>query len=124
MKKNSLFRPDTQFKISRSKIDLFCECPCCFYLDRKLGISPPPGFPFNLNNAVDCLLKKEFDEYRAKGIPHPLMVQNDLRAIPFMHDQLDEWRSNFKGITYVHEETRFRITGAIDELWVDDAPVH
>ena len=50
-------------KISRSKIDLFLECPRCFYLDIQKKIKRPQGFPFNLNNAVDMLLKKEFDRH-------------------------------------------------------------
>ena len=53
------------FKLSQSKIDLFLECPRCFYLDRRLGVGRPPGFPFALNAAVDTLLKQEFDIYRA-----------------------------------------------------------
>lgn len=61
------------FRLSRSKLDLFIDCPRCFYLDRKLGIAQPPGFPFSLNAAVDRLLKKEFDIHRARGTPHPLM---------------------------------------------------
>ena len=44
------------FRISRSKIDLYTECPKCFYLDRKLGVAPPPGFPFSLNSAGGTLL--------------------------------------------------------------------
>ncbi|MDO8571096.1 MAG: hypothetical protein Q7R79_00265, partial [bacterium] len=61
------------FKISRSKIDLFLSCPRCFYLDRRLGVGRPPGFPFSLNSAVDALLKKEFDFHRANQSAHPLM---------------------------------------------------
>ena len=53
------------FKLSRSKIDLFLECPRCFYLHRRLGVGRPPGYPFTLNVAVDALLKKEFDIHRA-----------------------------------------------------------
>lgn len=49
------------FKLSRSKIDLFLNCPRCFYFDRRLGVARPPGFPFALNSAVDHLLKLEFD---------------------------------------------------------------
>ena len=40
------------FKLSRSKVELFIDCKRCFYLDRRLGIGRPPGFPFNLNSAV------------------------------------------------------------------------
>ncbi|MCO6434707.1 hypothetical protein, partial [Nitrosomonas nitrosa] len=67
-----LYRPDSTeaFKLSRSKIDLFLQCPRCFYFDRRLGVGRPPGFPFALNSAVDHLLKLEFDVHRANGTTH------------------------------------------------------
>ena len=105
------------FKISRSKIDLFLNCARCFYLDRRLGISQPPGFPFNLNSAVDKLLKKEFDIHRAAGTAHPLMKAYGVDAVPFAHEQLNEWRENFKGVTFLHEPTNLVITGAVDDVW-------
>lgn len=116
-----LFEPASgkPFALSRSKVDLFIECPRCFYLDRRLGIARPPGFPFNLNSAVDALLKKEFDGFRAKGEPHPLMHGAGLNAVPHAHPQLETWRSNFKGIRTVHEATGFELFGAIDDLWRD-----
>ncbi len=40
-----------RWRLSRSKIGLFQECPRCFYLDNKLGLKRPPGYPFNLNTA-------------------------------------------------------------------------
>ncbi len=107
------------FALSRSKVALFVECPRCFYLDRRLGIARPAGFPFNLNSAVDTLLKKEFDAFRRKGEPHPLMSGAGLNAVPHAHPQLDTWRSNFKGIRTVHEATGFELFGAIDDLWRD-----
>lgn len=110
---------DVSFKISRSKIDLFLECPRCFYLDRRLGVSRPPGFPFNLNSAVDTLLKKEFDIHRAAGSRHPLFETYGIDAVPFRHDMMDEWRENFKGVQYLHEQTNFIITGAVDDIWVN-----
>ena len=54
-----------RFRLSRSKISLFLDCQRCFYIDNKLGTARPPGFPFNLNSAVDALLKKYSDA--AKG---------------------------------------------------------
>lgn len=122
-KKKKGFDPlDTKpFKLSRSKIELFHECPCCFYLDRKLGVTPPSGFPFNLNNAVDELLKKEFDSHRESGLPHPLLVQHRIDAVPFQHDELQDWRKNLKGITFVHVPTQFMIAGAVDEIWINGA---
>lgn len=107
------------WKLSRSKIDLFKECPRCFYLDNKLGTKRPPGYPFNLNSAVDHLFKKEFDVYRKKGIAHPLMEEFGVDAVPFPHKDMDTWRDNFKGVKYLHEPTEFIVTGAVDDVWVN-----
>ena len=105
------------FKLSRSKIDLFLNCPRCFYLDRKLGVARPPGFPFSLNSAVDGLLKKEFDFHRAKKQKHPLMEHYNIDAIPFQHENLENWRNNFIGAQVWHKPTNLLIFGAIDDLW-------
>lgn len=119
--KKILYTPGIKdaFKLSRSKIDLFVECPRCFYLDRRLGVGRPQGFPFNLNSAVDLLLKKEFDAHRKDKTPHPYMVENNIDAIPFSHEQMDVWRENFVGAQVMHEESNFLITGAVDDIWVD-----
>ena len=110
------------FRVSRSKIDLFMNCPKCFYLDRKLGIAQPPGFPFTLNSAVDKLLKTEFDAYRKKGKPHPLMTRAGLDAVPFNHPKIDEWRDALhRGAAYQFPGSNLIITGAVDDLWVTSA---
>ena len=117
----NLFDPESRepFKLSRSKLDLFLECPRCFYLDRRLGVGRPPGFPFSLNSAVDTLLKKEFDIHRASGSQHPLMKTYGLKAVPFAHEKIDEWRENFKGVQFLHELTNLIITGAVDDVWIN-----
>jgi CRISPR/Cas system-associated exonuclease Cas4 (RecB family) len=117
----SIFDPNhpDPFNLSRSKIDLFLECPRCFYVDRRLGVGRPPGFPFNLNSAVDHLLKQEFDAHRAQGSQHPLLEKYGVDARPVAHDSLDVWRENFKGVELWHEPTNFTVTGAIDDLWVN-----
>ncbi len=107
------------FKLSRSKVDLFLNCPRCFYLDRRLGVGQPPGFPFSLNSAVDALLKKEFDSYRKQELAHPLMKAFNIDAVPFKHKDLEEWRNTFKGVSYLHKPTNFTLTGAIDDVWVN-----
>lgn len=122
-KTKNLFDPDSQepFKVSRSKIDLFLNCPMCFHLDCRLGVGRPPGFPFALNSAVDKLLKKEFDIHRAKNRSHPLMTAYGLHdVIPFKHKDLDVWRENFKGMRYVYEPENLIVTGAIDDIWYNN----
>ena len=107
------------FKLSRTKVDLFLSCPRCFYLDRRLGIGQPPGFPFNLNSAVDALLKKEFDSYRRQKLAHPLMRAYGIDAVPFQHEKMEEWRDAFRrGILYHHKPSNFIVGGGIDDIWV------
>jgi hypothetical protein len=108
-----------RFRLSRSKIDLSLECKRCFYLDNKLGIKRPPGYPFNLNSAVDALLKKEFDIHRVGKTAHPLMKEYGIDAVPFQHPDMDRWRENFKGIDHTHTPTGFVVSGAVDDVWVN-----
>ncbi len=119
----NLYDPKSRkpFKLSRSKIELFKECPRCFYIDRRLGVGRPPGFPFNLNSAVDTLLKKEFDIHRVKQSVHPLMQAYKIEAVPFKHKDIDVWRENFVGVQHLHKPTNLLITGAVDDVWKDRA---
>ncbi len=126
-RRRNLFDPAGKepFGLSRSGVQQWIDCPRCFWLHRRLGIKPP-GIPaMMLNRAVDELLKKEFDSYRAKAIPHPLMQGHGIDAVPFRHAELATWRSNFKGIKLPHEPTGFLLSGAMDDLWVTpDGELH
>lgn len=116
-----LYSPDSEkpFRISRGKLDLFLECPRCFYLDVKLGVRRPSMPGFSLNNAVDKLLKKEFDIHRAKNCAHPLMKEYGIDAIPLTDEKLDEWRDALHGgLTCKVDGTNIIITGGIDDVWV------
>ncbi len=121
LKRRTVFNPSSKepFRISRTKIDLFVECPRCFYLDQRLGIVRPRPFPFSLNNAVDLLLKKEFDIHRAEGSAHPLMKEYGVDAVPFAHEKMEEWRDAMKrGVCCVHDETNLLVRGGVDDVWV------
>lgn len=109
----------SKWKLSRSKIELFTQCPLCFYLDNRLGVSKPKMPSFTLNIAVDALLKKEFDAHRAEGTAHPLMKAYGVDAVPYKHKDIDEWRENFVGVQHVHPKTGLTISGAVDDLWVN-----
>lgn len=107
-----------KWRLSRSKIDSFIECPRCFYLDNKLG-TKRPGMPsFTLNIAVDALFKREFDIYRAKKTKHPIMEEYGIDAIPFSHANLDTWRDPFTGVEYLDPKTGLLVSGGIDDVWI------
>ncbi len=97
------------------------QCPRCFWLDVRLKISRPSMPPFQINKAIDELLKKEFDTYRQKQEPHPWMTDNQIKAVPLQHDDLPQWRHNLTGVRTLHTPTNLRVFGAIDDLWVDES---
>jgi len=119
LRSRNKFQPGSSslYALSRSKLEEFLGCPRCFYLDRRLGVEPPSGPPFTLNTAVDHLLKKEFDDCRARGVSHPYIEQAGLDAIPYSDPRLDDWRNNFKGVRVAHTASGFEFFGAVDDLW-------
>jgi len=119
IKSRGLFKCDSHlpFKVSRSQIEAFIECPRCFYLNHRKGMRRPSSPPFTINSLIDRVLKREFDAHRAAGSAHPLMIEHGLDAVPFRHPMLDEWRDNFKGMSYLDERTNLRITGSVDDIW-------
>lgn len=124
VRKSNLYnsKNKTSFTISRSKINLYLECPKCFYLDRVMGVGRPSMPAFSLNSAVDVLLKKEFDLLRDKKQAHELMIQYKIDAIPFAHPDLHTWRDDYyryKGASVIHKKTNLEITGIVDDIWVN-----
>ena len=108
------------YKVSRSKIDLFSECQRCAYLDMRLGVKRPSMPAFTLNNAVDELLKREFDIHRTNASQHPLLKKYGLDAVPLVDDRMEEWRDALRrGIAFLHKPTNLLIRGGIDDVWVN-----
>ena len=107
-------------ELSRTKLELFCNCARCFYDDVALGLKRPSSPPFTLNIAVDELLKREFDVHRAAGTPHPLCVAEPALAgvVPFPHAEMDAWRFNFTGVRWKHPGNGWTLFGAVDDVWV------
>lgn len=110
------------FKVSRSKIELYMQCPRCFWLDVRLKITRPSTPPFNINKTIDELFKKEFDVHRKAGTPHPIMTANKLTGVvPFAHADMDQWRYNFTGVVALHKPTNLHVFGAVDDVWMNEA---
>ena len=104
-------------QLSPNSLNLYYECPLCFWLDKKQGIKRPQPYPYALNAAVDLLLKQEFDKYRKKRELHPLLVAHNIPAKLFSNQELlDEWRSNFKGIRYYDPTLEATLFGAVDDI--------
>lgn len=104
-------------KLSRSRLELFLECPRCFWLLMNKNIKRPPSFPYTINMAIDQLLKDEFDKHRSQALAHEIIKKNKIDAIPFDHPKIDEWRNARVGIQFHHQKTGFLVYGAIDDIW-------
>lgn len=107
-------------KISRSKIELFLECPRCFWLDVKHNIKRPEGKRTAYIGAkYDPLLKKNFDELRIKKeIPEEF---KDLKYNFRLFDdfkKIKNWRD--KGVEFFHPEHNLIYYGKIDDLLLLD----
>ncbi|MCH8741728.1 PD-(D/E)XK nuclease family protein [Patescibacteria group bacterium] len=104
-------------QLSPTSLNLFYDCPLCFWLEKREKIRRPPPYPYALNSAVDILLKQEFDSYRAKGKLHPLLVENNIQAKLFRdQNELNQWRSNFEGIRFFDPELEATLFGVVDDV--------
>jgi len=107
----------SHLQLSRAQLQLFMDCPRCFWLQNRHGVKQPKGYPLALNIAMDQLLKAEFDEFRAAGKPHPILVEYKVDAKLFSDTQkLDEWRNNFRGLRWKDPKTGHTLFGAVDDI--------
>jgi len=104
-------------QLSPNSLNLYLECPHCFWLDKVQGIKRPPPYPYALNATVDSLLKEEFDAYRIKKSIPPLLKENGIKARLFENQKLlNQWRSNLAGIRYFDENLQATLFGAVDDV--------
>ncbi len=117
----NLYNSSEPFKLSRSKLENAIQCQVCSQLDLKYGLTPPPGYPFSLNNAVDELQKKDFNKYRKEQKAHPLFVENDIDAIPFEHADIAKWQNALsQGVkSKVIPGTNIFLQGGIDDVVIN-----
>lgn len=117
MKKNN-----SKFKLSWKKINLFFQCQHCFYKEQVLGLKRPgiDADSFSLNNAVDALWKNEFDQYRQQEKPHPIMIANNIDAIPFSNKLIYLWRDyQAGGIRSIDRVNSLELYGIVDDVWIN-----
>lgn len=107
-----------KIRLSPSALNIFLECPKCFWLSYGSGIHRPRGpFP-SLPGGMDILIKKYFDSYRAVGkLPPELIGQLEgelLRDIEI----LNKWRNWRSGLSYYDKELDAVLVGALDDCLV------
>ena len=113
------------YELSRSRIENFIKCPACFYLQQVEGVMFPSMPGFNINEATDILLKRDFDKYRGSNQTHPYLVTSGLQhLIPYAHESFKLWTQSLHfgaegRMNTVHEESNLKIGGGLDDIWLN-----
>ena len=108
-------------KLSPSTLNLFLECPRCFWMDKVKGIKRPRGIFPSLPGGMDRVIKLHFDGFRAKDSLPPELNGASFDGIKLYRDQaqLEKWRSWRTGLEYKDADGSI-LSGAIDDLLVKD----
>ena len=116
---------DNPYELSRSRIENFVKCPACFYLQQVKGVKYPSIPGFNINEATDILLKRDFDKYRGKETTHPFLIKQGFsHLVPYAHEDFELWTQSLHfgaegRMNFVHETTNLKIGGGLDDIWLN-----
>lgn len=107
-------------RLSPSSLNLFLECPRCFWLEKVRGIRRPRGIFPSLPSGIDRVLKTYFDSYRSRGLLPPELQKGAFEGAELYRDQarLDRWREWRTGLQ-VRDKDGSVYFGAIDDLLVE-----
>jgi len=105
-------------KLSWSNLELFNECPRCFYFEVRYKVRRPSGFPLNFNNAIDRMMKDEMDMLRSKDVKlHPIEISGK-EFVLSLNNGLGKWRQSSHGLCYQWGED-LMLKGVLDDVWED-----
>lgn len=106
-------------KLSPSTLNLFLECPRCFWLDKVRKVKRPRGIFPSLPAGMDREIKNHFDKYRSKNLLPPELGGVQFEGVRLFQDQakLDRWRNWKTGLEYRDADASI-LSGALDDLLV------
>ena len=102
---------DKKIILSASSLNLYLECPRCFWLQQNRGLRRP-RMPFpSIATGLDSIVKKYFDEYRGKNFLPPILQEKIKgRLIDILPKTL--WYNSW--------ELNASLQGRLDECIVDE----
>ena len=107
------------FKLSPSTLNLFLECPRCFWLDKVEGIKRPRGIFPSLPSGMDREIKTHFDRFRSRGALPEELGGPEFHGVSLFQDQLqlEKWRNWRTGLEW-RDAGGNALSGALDDLLV------
>lgn len=101
-------------RLSPTSLNLFKECPRCFWLYVNKKVKPPEKFPPVMQLGIDLALKAYYDHFRGKR-DLPPMLEGELKG-RLLPDQalVDRFRSD--GFGFEDEELGIWFGGKLDDV--------
>lgn len=96
-------------RLSPTALNLFKDCPRCFWLDKNKKIKRPRGIFPSLPGGIDRILKAAFDTYRpgkAHGFDGAMLIGKE---------EIKAWRNWRSGLSCKIKGTSHSIIGALDD---------
>jgi hypothetical protein len=100
-------------------LNLFRECPRCFWLRYREGVHRPDTIFPSLPGGMDRILKEYFDAFRARDeLPPELKDKVEGRLLPDQ-ELMDKWRNWRSGPRFEDPKLDAVLRGALDDCLVD-----
>lgn len=112
---------NNKVRLSPSSLNLFLECPRCFWLDKNKGIKRPRGIFPSLPGGKDLVIKKYFDSYRLNSdIPPEIKgkIPGKLFSDIVTLEKWRNWRNS--DLCYEDKESNAMLIGALDDCLVEN----
>jgi CRISPR/Cas system-associated exonuclease Cas4 (RecB family) len=108
-----------QIKLSPTALNLFQNCPRCFWLEKVKYIRRPRGIFPSLPGGMDRVIKTYFDRYRLMKTLPPELDGEAFEGVQLYSDQskIDRWRDWKTGLTY-RDRDGASLFGALDDLLI------
>jgi len=109
-----------KYKLSPTALNLFSDCPRCFWLDKNKRIRRPRGIFPSLPGGMDLVIKTYFDGYRVKN-EMPPEIKGKVTGRLFANKAiLERWRSwRATNLRYEDKSRDALLSGALDDCLVD-----
>lgn len=110
-----------QIWLSPSTLNLFLECPRCFWLHINENIHRPRGIYPSLPGGMDSVIKVYFDKYRVEGKLPPEIEGKVEGKLLSDSELLSKWRNWRTGLEYKDEILGVNLSGALDDCLQDSS---
>jgi hypothetical protein len=101
-------------------LNLFRECPRCFWLHYNKRVQRPRGIFPSLPGGMDLVIKKYFDRYRGT-LPPEIEGKVEGSLMPDV-ELMDKWRNWRTGLEYYDKDLDAVLFGALDDCLIDEDP--